>query len=304
MHLVGEEGRLLFVGDPRQSIFGFAGADTDALDRIVRRTNATILPLSMTYRCPKRHVELARVVAPEIEPSPKAKEGQVYWIVDAALEKWVREGDMVLCRNNGPLIATCLRLVRDGKRAYVRGRDLAQQLQVMSRVVFRRGFDNHTGKLAAYAQAEAARLRKALRGQTSSDAVIAQRLDLVDCLHYLVEELYRTTIPSLKGLEALISRTFGEDGEAVVLSTVHRAKGKEAERVVILYPELMPAVYARTAEAVRGEACVMFVALTRAKRDLVFVEAPKREPEPDWESDFEVEANAEALLNPVDGYGG
>jgi hypothetical protein len=55
MRLVNPEhgGRLLFVGDPRQSIFGFAGADTDALDRIVTRANATVLPLSISYRCPE-----------------------------------------------------------------------------------------------------------------------------------------------------------------------------------------------------------------------------------------------------------
>nr|MDQ3399080.1 UvrD-helicase domain-containing protein [Deinococcota bacterium] len=49
MQLVSDGGRLLFVGDPRQSIFGFAGADTDALERIVRRSDATVLPLSVTY---------------------------------------------------------------------------------------------------------------------------------------------------------------------------------------------------------------------------------------------------------------
>lgn len=60
---------------------------------------------------------------------------------------------------------------------------------------------------------------------------------------------------------------------------MHGAKGREADRVFVLYPELMPAVYARTPEAAIGEACVQFVALTRAKKDLIFVEeaaAPTR----------------------------
>ena len=43
-------GRLLFVGDPKQAIYGFAGADTRAMSRIVERTQATVLPLSVTYR--------------------------------------------------------------------------------------------------------------------------------------------------------------------------------------------------------------------------------------------------------------
>jgi DNA helicase II / ATP-dependent DNA helicase PcrA len=277
MRLVGEGGRLLFVGDPRQSIFGFAGADTDALDRIVRHTQATVLPLSITYRCPRAHVELARLVAPEIEASPHAQKGRIFWIKDDMLEKWVYEGDMIICRNNAPLVGTCLRLVRSGKRAYVKGRDLAKQLQTVSRKVFVGGFDNYYGKLDRFAREEELRLRKALRGQANTDTVVARRLDLIDCLYYLVEDLVESTLPSLEKLEALIHKTFGEEGPAVMLSTVHRAKGKEANRVVILYPELMPAVYARTSEAVRGEACVQFVALTRARHDLVFVESPPKE---------------------------
>ena len=64
-----------------------------------------------------------------------------------------------------------------------------------------------------------------------------------------------------------------------MLSTVHRAKGREANRVFILYPHLMPVEYAATPEAVQGEACVQFVALTRSKRDLIFVEDNRSVPE-------------------------
>lgn len=278
LRLVGERGRLLFVGDPRQSIFGFAGADTDALDRIISKTDATVLPLSITYRCPTSHVNLARLIAPEMEASPHAVPGNVYWVDDRVLERWVHPGTLVLCRTNGPLVATCLRLVRAGKPAFVRGLDLAPRVRELGQRAFRGGFTDPEGALERLEHLEAAKLRRALRGHPDAEFVVRQRLDVIDCLRVLVLELMQAARPSLGKLERLIERTFGEGGDAVVLSTVHRAKGKEADRVVILYPELMPAVYARTAEAVRGEACVQFVALTRAKRDLVFVASPPREP--------------------------
>ena len=281
MRLVGDFGRLLFVGDPRQSIFGFAGADTDALDRIIAKTNATVLPLTVTYRCPTSHVALAQLIAPEIEVSPMAEAGNVYWIDDRALTKWVFPGTMVLCRMNGPLVVTCLRLVQAKKPAFVRGRDLAAQVRELGRKAFRTGFRNPHGKLAHLAQQEEARLRHSLRGHPNTDFLVQQKLDVIDCLRVLVEELLETVIPSLESLDQLIERTFSEGKGSVILSTVHRAKGKEAERVVILYPELMPAGYARTAESVRGEACVQFVALTRAKRDLVFVATPPKTPPED-----------------------
>lgn len=279
MRLVHPEagGRLLFVGDPRQSIFGFAGADSDALDRIITRAQAAVLPLSITYRCPSSHVELAKRIAPETEVSPTARDGNVHWIHDKALPKWVREGDLVLCRSNGPLVSTCLRLARDGKRAFVRGRDLAKKLADMSRKAFRNGLHAYDEVLAAFEDAEIAQLRARLRGRPHEETVIADRRDLIACLRYLVDDLAQDANPTQATLEERIQRTFGEDDSAVVLSTVHRAKGREADRVVILYPELMPATYAETPEAIRGEECVQFVALTRAKRDLVFVESPSRD---------------------------
>ena len=277
MRLVGENGRLLFVGDPRQSIFGFAGADTDALDRIVAKTQATVLPLSITYRCPTSHVALAQLIAPEMEASSTAIPGRVFWVDDRSLEKWVRAGDMIICRMNGPLVVTCLRLVRAGKRAFVRGRDLATQVQGLGHKAFKTGFNNPYDRLVLLEQHEEAKLRRALKGSPNTDFIIRQRGDIIECLRVLVDELLETAIPSLSKLERLAQQTFSESEGAVVLSTVHRAKGKEADRVVILYPESMPAVYARTPEAVRGEACIQFVALTRAKRDLVFVASPPKE---------------------------
>ena len=81
---------------------------------------------------------------------------------------------------------------------------------------------------------------------------------------------------SKKSLKQQVYAAFSnEDTNRVILSSVHKAKGREADRVFLLFPHLMPAEYARTKEAIRGEACIQFVALTRAKRDLIFVEESK-----------------------------
>lgn len=285
LRLVDEQsgGRLLFVGDPMQSIFGFAGADTDALDRIIRRTNATILPLNITYRCPTTHVELARVIAPEIQAGPGAPKGKVYWIRDTVLEKWVRKGDLILSRANAPLMSVCLQLVRKGMRATVRGRDIAKQISTIAKTVFHAGFNSYKRRLKAYEKSEIARLSYALRGSSNSGTVIALRVDLIRCLEYLVEHMLLTELsPSLDLLVSVTEATFREGVDAIELSTVHKAKGREKDRVFILRPRSMPVYYTRTAEAMRGEACLMFVALTRAKRDLVFVEATPDETSEDF----------------------
>ena len=75
----------------------------------------------------------------------------------------------------------------------------------MARQVFARGFENPYGKLARFAEAEEARLWKALRGRPHAEGVIAQRFDLIDCLGYLVSELLMTTLPSLERQDRLIA---------------------------------------------------------------------------------------------------
>ena len=278
MLMVKPGGRMLFVGDPRQAIFGFAGADPDALDRIIEKTRATVLPLSVTYRCPKLHVDLAQNIAPEIEVSPVAPEGRVYWIHDSALEKWTHSGTLVLCRLNAPLIQSCLRLVQTNKKAYVQGANLKEDLERIASNLFRRSnFLNYLGVLESFKMSETVRLIDRFGNNDHTQQRIAKLVDQGQCLVYLIEALTERGAPSLERLKKLIKVTFAEEEDAVIFSTVHRAKGQEAERVVILYPELMPASYAHTKEAILGEECIMFVALTRAKRDLVFVKQPPKD---------------------------
>jgi len=47
------------VGDTSQAIFGFRGADCDSMRKVRQETTAVELPLSICYRCPVSHIELA-----------------------------------------------------------------------------------------------------------------------------------------------------------------------------------------------------------------------------------------------------
>ena len=63
----------------------------------------------------------------------------------------------------------------------------------------------------------------------------------------------------------------------VVLSSVHRAKGLEAENVVILHPEKMPHPMATLEWEIEQEYNIKYVAITRSMNRLVFVREESNE---------------------------
>lgn len=63
-------GRIAVVGDDRQAIYGFRGADSESLDRLKAELQATELGLTVTYRCGKAIVERAQRLVPDFEAAP------------------------------------------------------------------------------------------------------------------------------------------------------------------------------------------------------------------------------------------
>jgi len=125
---ISETGRIIAVGDRRQSLYGFRGADTEAIPNIIKSLNATVLPLSVTYRCPKSHVELARQIVTQLEARENAPEGYIGDVQYLDLTKQLQAGDMVICRTNAPLVKPAFECIRMGKKAIIRGKDIGQSL--------------------------------------------------------------------------------------------------------------------------------------------------------------------------------
>lgn len=121
-------GRVIAVGDRRQSMYMFAGADTRAMGRIAERTNAVTLPLSISYRLPRSHAALVNTVYNTVESPPWAIEGTIEDVDEDAARGLIRVGDMVLSRVNAPLVGLAYRLIRSGVPARVRGRDIGKGL--------------------------------------------------------------------------------------------------------------------------------------------------------------------------------
>ena len=276
MKSVNGSGRLLFIGDRRQSVYGFAGADTQSVQTIIERTNATVLPLSICYRCPKRHVELCAEIFPGIESAPWAKEGTVSTIVADRLEEYVQPGDLIICRTTAPLVETCLSLLRAGVRAKVRGRDIGANFitlinKLKKQPAFR--FERFTEILLEYRQQQAILIGVG-KDADMKLANLDDKVDTILALHgaYL-DTLSHAHQADMEGFQSYINTFFSDEhGRMVVLSTVHKAKGLEEERVFILKPDLMPHPKAKPGWQLEQEYNIKYVAYSRAKADLFIVQ--------------------------------
>lgn len=306
MRLVEAGARALFVGDPQQAIYAFAGADSRSLERIVETTAATVLPLSVSFRCPSRHVALARRYSRNMQAAPGAPAGQVRIIDMNSLPRAAGPGDLIMCRVNAPLIGLHLRLAEAGVPSRVLGEDLVEPTLALARHLFGNGPPRGAeGLVAEHARREAERLERELLTSPALAEVLRFSAERHQALGLLLRHLAARGPYSFDDLEHAAHHLLGGAGQhssrgggaptpgalagpkqpsggaprPVVLSTVHKAKGREAGRVFLLFPEeLAPPVKGtevppeeRSVEA-EAEANVLFVALTRAKRELVLVE--------------------------------
>lgn len=276
LRAAGATGRIIAVGDPRQAIQGFAGADNRSFDNIVTRARAKVMPLSVCYRCPTTHLDLAREIVPTIEAAPGAQPGTVTNIDLARFASMPRSGDLIICRVNAPLVGAALRLIAKGIQARVRGRNIGAQIAKMGKDASKIEIDP-TIEAQGWRVAFAKRLDKfvqirvdMLSQKKHTENAVEALQDGAECLH-----VYLEANPAINSLDALVSGIeglFADEGAAVWLSSIHRSKGLEAERVFVLKPEKMALTWkGQLAWQAEQEQNLRYVGLTRAKKDLYFV---------------------------------
>lgn len=269
--LRAEDGTMIFVGDPKQAIYGFAGADCDSIDQIIAETNAVSMPLDICYRCPASHIRLAQAIVPYIQAKDGADEGTVLYHKRDDLLDVINKGDMIVCRTTAPLIDAAYELIRGGIGAKVRGRDIGKSLnKIVDSVAKGNGF--HFGiffeRLSYYQTTTCGKLEK----KHNTEMMVASITDKCECLMAIYEEgCANGTIKTVGDLRAAVNNLFSDDSAVVMLSSIHKAKGLEAGRVILLGPEAMPHPMARSGWAVEQEGNLKYVALTRAMDTLILM---------------------------------
>ena len=270
--ILARGGRLVAVGDSAQAIYGFRGADSDAMELLAQEFEpCTRLPLSVTYRCARSVTQYAQEFVPSIEPRENAPEGSVEEVGVTWKLKDLGQHDLVVCRNTKPLIDLGYRLMRARIPVRIMGRDLGEGLAALARRCDTgRGLDAFVERLEAWRDRE---YEKAIAKdlETKAEAI----LDRADTLLMLAAELPEDS-RSVEALLNVLAQLFTDANNRVTLSTVHKAKGLEAETVWWLAPSLCPSRWARQPWQLSQEHNIMYVAITRAKTRLVKIELPAR----------------------------
>jgi DNA helicase-2/ATP-dependent DNA helicase PcrA len=270
VRLMVGEGRMVMVGDPRQAIYAFRGADARSMATLAGHLRGTprglvTLPLTMTRRCPRGHVKLVRNIVPDFESLPGSPMGR--WEENKDASDIVEPGWMVLCRKNAPLLGMAFRLVARNIPVAIQGREIGEGLG--------RFVDDFEATTAAGLLRKVADYRSDELARLSELDDVEEEVELVSdrcaCVSAAASGCTTAADVSAK-IRSLFLEVDGRDqGRYVLLSSIHRAKGREAERVAILEPETMPSPWARSPGAIEQEENLLYVASTRSKHRLSFL---------------------------------
>lgn len=260
--------RIVAIGDPNQAIYGFIGADANATQSFCNALSSTfrgvkLLPLTYTRRCGKAIVEEANKLVPELKALPEAPDGLVRKISCAEFtpDKSLTPRDMMICPTNAPLISLMFRLTDRGIKAYVRKSDIVKRMCTYC---------------DRYADKDIGELRKAIdrileQAQGNSRKARMQR-DQYGCLKKICE---RCDTP--QKVVFTINGMFANDNYpgAIRLSTVHRSKGLEADRIIFWEWDRC-GQYAELPWEFQQAKNLEYVGKTRARHELVLCRSDGR----------------------------
>lgn len=270
-HKAGSRG--LFVGDPNQAILGFAASDYRSINNICDRTSAIQLPLSICYRCPTSHIALANDVHNIMQPKPGAIEGIVRKIDSDDIPDVAKPGDLIICRCLYPIITVYYELLKAGIPAKVKNQDISQQLlnlldalggaTAMEYGTFTQ--DEFEDRVEKWFEVQ----RDEMLNSKITQIMIYTLHEKIKCLIAMYKGNQCRSLANLR--EAIEKLSLGKK-DTVLMTTIHGAKGLEADTVIFLEPKLVPHPKATTESELEQEKNLKFVALTRAKSVLYLAE--------------------------------
>jgi hypothetical protein len=274
LKLLAPTGRCIFVGDPFQAINGFTGADVRSMETFTRmleeKTGKPVVKMGLTYtfRCGTAHVADVLKYVPDIRTPEMTLSGQPWHtgeIIDTTIDavKW-EVGQMGICRCNAPLTGVAYRLIKAGIPAKIKGRDIGAGLISLIKRLRAKSVNDLALKLDKWVARELEKISGTRNAEGKAEAI----QDRADCIRALSEDI--DGIPELIGrIDNLFSLadTDGNPKGFVILSSIHKAKGLEADTVVWIQPDIT--CKTTNEDQAQQERNLKYVAGTRPRKVLI-----------------------------------
>jgi DNA helicase-2/ATP-dependent DNA helicase PcrA len=280
---------LAAVGDKRQAIYAFRGADSNSMENLKKLRPAWAdHSLTLTFRCPRSIVARQQAHAPGYKAAPANIDGRVLdypaldpeddsgggwnWpMLKSHLADIDRYGQLaILCRNNAPLVAMAFKLIRIGVGCQMLGRDIGSGLISLTNKIEKDdsiSIVKFTDKLTKWLDKEIA-----IANANDKPERVDKLRDQTDCIFATIEGASPDTVGDLR---SVIRRIFSRDNGQITLSSIHRAKGLEWPLVLHLDPWRIPSYFAKKAadegdpSQLIQENNLRYVAETRTKHTLI-----------------------------------
>lgn len=306
--LMAPGARFIGVGDVNQQIYDWRGSLGKVAWSIAReQLKATFLPLTMTWRCAKMIVAAANNLVPALRARKDAPEGSVdrcAWhelsqriLADSVpftaqqtLSESYAQQTFVLSRNNAVLLECALFLWRQGTQFELNaGKEMLEPLfELLDNELDLRDESSFRASLNAWHAKVVAAAEKA-NAPSAADRADEYKTMLSTAVGY--------TEPT--GIKRLLYDIISPNSSGVLLSTVHKVKGLEADRVFLLeqtFARHQPAQKCKfcngtgectstscnggyyTPEIEQEELNIEYVAITRARMSLIWVDIDARVP--------------------------
>jgi len=294
------------IGDENQAIYGFSGADSEAMVTFGERMKNCLskdisknylgcygyeeLPLTITRRCPKAVVEYANRYVPTLRAAPNAPEGSVTSEREGEfLESMCKDirGRMVLCRVNAPLTSLAFKMIARGRRCYIQGKDIGTGLKREVQKSDEQDISRAVSKAVARIEKKISELGEK---PFVDDSKVSALQDRIMCLNILSQDC-----STVSDFVAKVDGLFKESGSPndVQLSSVHKAKGLEHKHVCIYKPSKLPMIFpakkgkkGQTPMQIQQEKNLAYVAYTRSMDKLTIV-SEEEEPKHNYKRDYD-----------------
>jgi len=292
---LGEHSELCVVGDPNQTIYSFTGATSEYLQNFADRyENAKVVQLTRNYRSTQQVVALANRLTANSQMEPLQSQGEIGFAPSVREFSSVAQEALSVAGDIRELIAAGVRASQIAVLYRVNGQSEAIENALSSQGV---GYQVRGGE-RFFARPEIQAAMRSIRAESLIDTgkslfeSVSQicrthgwqampptdvnanldRWEALNALISIVEELPEgsTLADFAKELDERQRSQHEPIKEAVTLSTIHAAKGLEWQSVFVVGVSEghLPISYAKTDREIYEERRLLYVALTRARKDL------------------------------------